>query len=557
VDAGGRIRKLVPAGGRPPRVLAVDLSRPVVDEPPGEPLARLRRLTHPSLKAVLATLDAAGRDRRVAAIVVRVDDPASSWAHAGELRDALVRARAAGTRVIAHAQTFGEGGDGARAYHLATACDEIHLQPSGLVGLVGVAGRSPFAGELLERLDVVPEVARRHEYKSALEVATERGYSDASREMVDRIVASHHEQLVGGVAEGRSLSPARAAELVGGGPWLAAEALAHGLVDRTAYRDETVAAAKAAAGQDAKLITVAAYDTIRRRRAALRQRRTTVALIHGSGPITVGRSQRSLLRTALGGDTIAAAFDRARRDDDVRAIIWRIDSPGGSAVASDTIRRAVMRAREAGTPVVATMGAMAGSGGYWVAMDADRIIAQPTTLTGSIGVIMGKFVTRGLGERIGLTTDEVHRGEHALMFSSAHRFTDDQRARLDTLLDHIYADFVGKVAEGRGMTPDAVHEVARGRVWTGADALERGLIDQLGGYHEAELAVRELLGLAPTSPLKVQPLPHLRLSERLGVAAGAADDARAAARLLDRGARALGGADDGVASVPAWVDDLR
>jgi protease-4 len=228
-----------------------------------------------------------------------------------------------------------------------------------------------------------------------------------------------------------------------------------------------------------------------------------IALVEGSGGIVTGRSRRTALQgPSMGSDTITAALRAAVRDDKVRAIVFRVDSPGGSAVASDSIWREVLCAREAGKPVIVSMGALAGSGGYYVSCSADAIVAEPGTLTGSIGVLGGKFVTTGLTDKLGLSYAGVAQGERSRMYSTHRGFSDEERERLEDWLDRVYADFTGKVATGRSMTPEAVHEVARGRVWTGADARGNGLVDQLGGLRTAVALARERAGLPDDAPLR-------------------------------------------------------
>lgn len=544
---------------RAPWVLAVDGSRPVADEPSPTPLARLLTARRPQLRELVDTIERAAADPRVGALIARVDQPASSWAHAEELRSAVAAFREAGKRALAHAQTFGEGGDGTLAYYVACAFDEIHLQPSGDVGLTGLAAEVPFAADAMDKLGVEPELDRRHEYKTAPNTLTKREFTAPHRETVDRIVASHHEQLVAAISDGRGVGPRQAAALVDGGPRLADEARDAGLVDRLAYRDEAVAEAKRVAGEGARLVTVPAYRRARSRDRLRRlwRRPTTVALIHGHGTIHTGRSRRSPLGDTMGADTVVAAFQQALRDRKVAAVLFRIDSRGGSAVASDAVWRAVVRAREAGKPVIVSMGSVAGSGGYWVALPADRIVAGPGTLTGSIGVVAGKLVTRGLRERLGLTVDEAHRGTFALMYSPHRGFTDTQWERLGTFIDRAYDEFVDRVVDARGLARSRVDEIARGRVWTGADAHRHGLVDELGGYREAQQAVRRQLGLAPDAPLRLRPLPRQPLAERLGLRQADPDDVRSFTAAARSALEAAGLRERGAARMPEWTTSLR
>lgn len=542
---------------RPPTVLALDLSRPIGDDPSTPPAVRMLRQQGPELREVLEALEEAARDPRVVLLVARVDAPAASWAHAQELHAAVTAFRASGKRAIANAQSFGEAGPGTLAYLVASAFDEIHLQPTGEVAATGVAMTQPFVAELLERWDVTAQFGHRHEYKNAPNLYTEREFTEPHREAMDRIVASMHEQLVDAVASGRGLDPERVRTLLDDAPLDASAALEAGLIDRLAYRDETIADAKQRAGDAAVLVPFATYLQGVKRRSMRRRGRPKIALIHGHGGIQVGRSRRGMAGAVMGSDTVSLGFSQALRDDDVEAIVFRVDSPGGSVVGSDAIARSVVRAREAGKPVVVTMGAMAGSGGYWVSMDADRIVAAPGTITGSIGVVYGKLVTRELFRRIGVTFDEVKRGENALMLSSMEPFTEEQWRYVERFLDQVYDLFVDRVAEGRGLDRDRVHEVAKGRIWTGADALDHDLVDALGGYTEAFAAARELAGITPDAPLKVDVLPHLPLPERLGLKPISGEDevatlAREAAALV----RAVRGARGGQAVSPTWVTDL-
>jgi protease-4 len=232
-----------------------------------------------------------------------------------------------------------------------------------------------------------------------------------------------------------------------------------------------------------------------------------VALIDARGPIMQHRRSGPMAGPNVGSDKLGAALRRAADDDDVAAVVLHVDSPGGSAVASDTIRRAVHETRRAGTPVVVWMGDVAGSGGYYIAMAADRIVARPGTLTGSIGVVAGKAVTAELRDKLGVETEAVTRGANARFLSAAKGFSERERERLDAFLDRVYDDFTAKVAHDRGLSRERVHEIARGRIWTGAQAHELGLVDHLGGLPAALTAVRTTLGLPDDAPLRLHPYP--------------------------------------------------
>ena len=498
-------------------LLEVDLTEAPPEVGSSDPLSVVRGRRRGTLRAVVEALAAAAEDPDVVGLVARVGG-GLPLARAQELRDA-VREFARTKRAVAYAETFGEGSSGTVPYLLATGFSEIWLQPSGDLGLTGIAAETTFVRGVLDKAGLEPQFSQRHEYKNAVDRLTRHGYTDAFREASSRLVASAYEQVVAGIAEARGLTAERVRELVDRAPLSAAEAAEAGLIDRVGYRDEVYAAVQG----DAELLFLSRFArTVGRKRLAGRIRHRNapvVAVVTVAGAIQQGRSRRSLLSpgAGAGSDTVGAALRSAGRDDAVKAVLLRVDSPGGSYVASDVIWREVGRLRVAGIPVVASMGDVAGSGGYFVAMAADAIVAQPGTITGSIGVFSGKVVTAGLLERLGVGTDAVAEGRNARMFTARAGFDDDQWARLDGWLDRVYADFVAKVAEARGLTAEQVHEVARGRVWTGADAVGRGLVDELGGLRRAAELVRERAGLPadaelrrwpPVGPLDRLALPH-------------------------------------------------
>ncbi|MBX6769906.1 MAG: signal peptide peptidase SppA, partial [Actinomadura rubrobrunea] len=324
-------------------------------------------------------------------------------------------------------------------------------------------------------------------------------------------------------------------DLIDRAPLLADEALEAGLVDRLAYRDEVYADLRAEVGEQAQLRYVTRYNRAQSlaRRLSQPGRQDVVALINGQGPIRLGRSGRGGplpgQGVAMGSDTIGAAFRAAVKDERVKAIVFRVNSPGGSAVASDAIWREVVLARKAGKPVIVSMGDVAASGGYYVSMAADTIVAQPGTITGSIGVVVGKAVVNGLLDRLGIGMGSVADGAHARMFSSTKDFSDSEWERVNASLDRIYEVFTAKAAEGRGLSRERVHELARGRVWTGADAKENGLVDELGGLDLALDLARKKAGLPEDAPVRT--FPHVSPLERLRPAESSEDRTAAAARL--------------------------
>jgi protease-4 len=436
-----------------------------------------------------------------------------------EVRDAVIRFREQGKFAVVFSETFGEGTAGNGGYYLATAFDEIWLQPSGDVGLTGLMAESPFLKGALELLEVGFRGDHRKEYKNALNLFTERYFTSAHREATKAIMDDAFAQVVGAIASRRGLSKDAVRRLADGGPHVAHEALDAGLVDRLGYRDEALEAIKAKAGEDARLLFASHYLE---RAGRPHDSGETIALIYGVGPVVRGPSGIDPLfgGPSMGSDTVAAAIRAAVADDDVKAIVFRVDSPGGSYVASDTIWRETMRAKEAGKPIVVSMGNVAGSGGYFVAMGAAKIVAQPSTITGSIGVLTGKYLTRALWSRFGITWDEVHTSKNATTWSSLHDYTYEGWGRVQVGLDRVYEDFTSKVAAGRNMSIERVQEIAKGRIWSGARAKEIGLVDELGGYATALRLAREEAGLDADTPIELRVFP----AERSMLAALLADE---------------------------------
>ena len=529
-----------------PLILELDLTDGIAEGPVTDPLSAILSRRKLRLPDVIEGLRRARGDDRVRALVVKVGGGRIGLARMQEIRAAVTAFRESGKLAVAWSETFGEFTHGNVPYYLATAFDRIYLQPSGSVGLTGVAVEQLFLHDALAKIGVAFQSAKRHEYKSAADNLTERGFTGPVREENERLAASIAEQITAAIAERRGKTGEEARALLDRGPFLAEDALAEGLVDVLGYRDEVYADVRKEAGADATLQYVARYQRAhvlaQRARKLPNPRERFVAVIYASGPIRQGRSNRGPVGgSSMGSDTVAAALRAATSDERVRAVLLRVNSPGGSAVASDTIWREVVRTRAAGKPVVVSMSDVAASGGYYISMAADLIVAQPGTLTGSIGVILGKPVAEEAFGRAGITTDSVSVGRGATMFAPTHPFSEDEWQRINTWLDAIYRDFTEKAASGRRMTVERMHELARGRVWTGADAARNGLVDELGGMAAAGDIARRRAGLPADAPLRayprLTPLDQLRPPE-------SSESRPAAAARLD-----LGFAD---AWGPAW-----
>ena len=514
-------------GRRPPLLLELDLTEVPVAPDPDDPLGRLRARGHHQLRPTLRALHEAAADRRVLGLIVKVG-ATLPWATMQELRRGVQEFAASGKPNCVWAESFGEGSSDMAGYVLASAFAEIWLQPGGGVGMLGVGIETTFLRGALDRLGIEPQFEQRKEFKNAADRIMRTEFTEAHRSALDRLAESIFDDAVAAIADGRRIEPARVRELADTGPRTAAEARGAGLVDSLGYRDEVYAAMRARVGPEAELLFADRWRP--RRRPHLPSRRTDhVALIEVRGVIASGHTRRGPMGRQVGSDSVGAALRAASDDGSARAVVLHIDSPGGSAVASDTIWREVCRVREAGKPVVVSMGGLAASGGYYIACPADVIVALPSTLTGSIGVFGGKVVVRELFDRIGLNTGAVAHGARSLMFSSRRGFSNDERERFAATIDTIYDDFVAKVARGRDRPVAEIESIARGRVWTGSDAVGIGLVDELGGLRDAVRIARSRAGLPADAPVRPAfhhgPLARLRRPKN-------SDDPRARAAVV-------------------------
>ncbi|MBJ7400636.1 MAG: signal peptide peptidase SppA [Mycolicibacterium sp.] len=524
------------------------------------------------LRQAIAAIHRAAEDPRITGLIARVQLSAAPPGAVQELREALA-AFAAVKPSLAWAETY----PGTLSYYLASAFGEVWMQPSGTVGLIGFASNALFLRDALEKAGIQAQFVARGEYKSMANTFTEDHYTDAHREADSRLIESLHSQVWQGIAESRRLSTAVLDELADRAPLLRDDALAAGLIDRIGFRDEAyrrIGELTDAAtnpddpdGDDAPpRLFLSRYAQTRENRPSLRKKNPALALVTVSGPIVSGRGGPGLSpfgRSSAGGDTIAAALREAGADDDVKAVVLRIDSPGGSVNASETIWREVARIRSAGKPVVASMGAVAASGGYYIAMAADAIVANPATITGSIGVVTGKLVARELKDRLGVGSDVVRTNANADAWSANSPFTDTQYDMVRAEADLFYDDFVRRVAEAREMSVADVELAARGRVWTGADALERRLVDELGGLRTAVRRAKALAGLDVDAQVRLVGYPG---SSVLDFLRPRASSQPAAASLPDAAAGLMRGVAGGViansertltGATALWLGDWR
>jgi protease-4 len=449
-----------------------------------------------SLRAVVESLDRGAADPKIKSVLLRVSTLSDAgWGKVQELRDAIGRFRKSGKPAYAHLEYCGN-----REYYLATACSKIYAVPTAILDVSGMAAEVTFFKGTLDKLGVQAQFEGVGKYKNAPNQFTETGFTGPHREQMEALLDSLFGQFVGGIAKGRGKTEAEARAMVDGGPYDGARALQAGLVDELLYEDELLGRLKGA-----ERITAGRY--VKGSRGFGFDNRPKLALIYAVGDIVSGESQSGFGGDFVGSETVARAIRQARKDDSVKAIVLRIDSPGGSGTASDVMWREVTLAKKA-KPVIMSMGDVAASGGYYLAMGGDAIVAEPGTITGSIGVFGGKISLRGLYDKLGLTKEIITRGQNAALFSSYRPWTDEERQTFRKIMVSFYDEFVNKAASGRGKTYDEIHAVAQGRVWTGAEALRVGLVDRLGGLDVAVSLAKERAKIPTDQEVALMILPE-------------------------------------------------
>ena len=491
-------------------VLAINFSGPIAEVTAADPFAEMMGDQVMSLSDLRRALNRAAEDDRIRGVRLRIGTFGGGFADAQEIRDLLQKVRAGGKWTSAYLDTAGEFAPGNSVYYLASACDEISLHPGGDVNLIGFSVRSPFIRGTFDKLDIRPEFPGRGAYKTARFMYTEKDFTPEAREMTEWLVGSLFDQLVDGVAQGRGMEPGRVRNIIDQGPFLGEETQEAGLVD---HREDWTSFVERIdeKADSAKVVGYKHYLA----RGGGASHGAKIAVVTAVGTIMRGESRREFnpllgMNDVMGSETIAGAFRTIRTDNDIKAVIFRIDSPGGSALASEIIREEMARTAEK-IPVVVSMSNVAGSGGYWITCGADRIVADPGTITGSIGVLTGHLNMQGFyNEKLGVTFGKVDFGANADIYGSLEDWDDQQRAIVDRVLDGIYDRFVTLVSESRGMSWDEVDAIGRGRVFTGDQAVENGLVDVLGGFDTALAEARELAGLGPDVGVRLVDFPKTK-----------------------------------------------
>ena len=448
----------------------------------------------PTVRSLVESLRKAKVDRRVSSVIIRPMSTAALWGKVQEVRDAIVDFRQSKKPIVAFLEY---GGD--QAYYLASACDKVFLLPTASLDLTGIASYELFLKGTLDKIGAYPDALHVGEYKTAANTFTEKTFTPAHKEMAESLNTDLYNQLIRGVAEGRHKSEDEVRKLVDHGPYLPEDAVRAGLVDDLAYEDELDDKVDLGRGR-IQYLEQRQYRHVDASTLGL-NRGPRIAVIYAVGMISSGESSTAG-NQVVGSDTLVRYIRRARADNSIRAIVLRVDSPGGSAIASDVIWRELSLTRDV-KPVIASMSDVAASGGYYISMPAHAIVAQPATLTGSIGVVSIKFVIDGTLDKVGANIEGVHQGRYAGMYSPVRQFTPEERAKMLELMQATYDAFVEKAAAGRNTTPEKIDAIAQGRVWTGNQAKQLGLVDELGGLDRALALAKQRAKIAQDAEVEL------------------------------------------------------
>jgi protease IV len=486
-------------------VLTLTIGGDLAEVAPNDVVAYVRGARTPTVRSIVDNLRKAKVDGRISAVMLKLTGFSTPyWGKLQEIRDALIDFRTSKKPVYAYLEY---GGD--RDYYLASVADKVFLMPTSPLDLTGVATYEVFLRGLLDKFGVFPDLHHIGEYKTFSNTFTEKGFTPAHREMDASMNRDLYDQIVHGVASARGKTDADVSQLIDAGPFLPKAAKDAGLIDDLAYEDQVVGKLREARPGSTRDIDGDDYTRISLSSLGL-NRGPRIAVIYFAGAIASGKNGYDPLEGAtIGSDILIDYIRKVRKDSSVRAIILRIDSPGGSAAASDAIWRELMLAKKekADRPIIASMSDLGASGGYYIAVPAEAIVAEPSTLTGSIGIVGGKFVTGGIYEKLGANLDSTHIGKNAEMNSPIRPYNKDELTKVDEQLKAFYDDFVAKVADSRHKTPEEIDRLGQGRVWTGQQAKAIGLVDALGGLERAVAMAKERAKIPANSDVELVTYP--------------------------------------------------
>ncbi|CAN5543209.1 signal peptide peptidase SppA [soil metagenome] len=491
-------------------VLVLSVTGDLPDYAPEDSTAKLFGINQKqSFTSLLTQLRKAKVDSRIGAVMLDIDFPAIGWGKADELRDAIKDFRTSGKPIYAYME-LGTN----REYYIATSAEKIFLPPSGDLYIQGFAAQAQFYRGSLDKLGIEPQFLKIGKYKNAPDQYTEKQMTDGQREVINAVLDDYFARITNAIAETRKKSPDDVKAIIDNAPYNATAAKQQGLIDETFYKEQVYNELKTRLGykEDDKIRTISGTDYREVPSDSLGLNTgERIAVIYASGAITGGSSNRSPFGGEnVGSDTMVKAINDAAEDKSIKAIVLRVDSPGGSALASDLMWYALENAK-AKKPVVVSMSDVAASGGYYIACNANKIVAEPSTVTGSIGVFMGKPVMKGFYDWIGVTNEYITRGKNAGLFREDVKWEGDELKKMQESVNNIYfTNFVPKVAKGRGKTDEEINTIGQGRVWTGNQAKQNGLIDEFGGLERAIEIAKELANLPADKDVRRVNFPEPR-----------------------------------------------
>jgi protease-4 len=490
-------------------VLALRVAGTLPDYVPEDPLRKFLGGPDQSLSNLILQFKKAKVDNRIKVIMLDINMSGIGWGKSEEIRDAIADFRSSGKPVYGYME-YGMN----KEYYIATACDKIYVAPPGELFINGLAADVMFFRGSLDKLGVYPDIFQIGKYKSVGDTFTQKQMTDAHREFMNSLLDDLFNRFVEAIAKGRGKSAEEVRAIIDNAPYNAAKAKEAGLIDAFSYRDELEKDLKSRLGykeaDELRIVRGSTYTDVEPESLGL-DKGERIAVIYATGDIGSGQSENSPRGSqSIGSDTVAKALNDARDDKSIKAIVMRVDSPGGSGLASDIIWHAVEAAKQK-KPVVISMSDVAASGGYYISASASKIIAQPSTITGSIGVVAGKPVMKGFYDWLGISNEYLLRGKNAGMFRETEKFTPEERAKFEEWIKNTYYnDFVPKVAKGRNKDTAYVDSIAQGRVWTGAQGKERGLVDEFGGLDRAVEVAKELAKIPKDKGVHRVILPHPR-----------------------------------------------
>jgi protease IV len=509
-------------------VLALRVSGPLPDYVPDDPFRRLFGGQPQSLSSLLTQFRKAKVDKRITAIMLDIDGSDAGWAKAEEIRGAIEDFRTSGKPVYAYMEN-GFNKD----YYIATACDKIFVPPPGELFTIGLAADVMFFRGSLDKLGIYPDMYQIGKYKSAGDMFTQKEMTPAHREFINSLLDDLYGRYVEAIAEARNKTPEDVKKLIDNAPYNATQAKDAGLIDGAAYHDEVEKELKKRLGvkdtDDLRIARAGDYRQISQESLGL-NRGERVAIVYAAGDIVSGKSEfGGSGQETIGSDSLVRTLNEVRDDKTIKAVVLRVDSPGGSGLASDIIWRAV-ESLKGKKPVVVSMSDVAASGGYYIACNASKIVAEPSTITGSIGVVGGKPVIKGFYDWIGVSNEYVLRGNNAGMFRESEKFSESERKKFEELIKTTYYDqFLPKVAKGRGKNVEYIDSVGQGRVWTGRQGKDNGLIDEYGGLDRAIEIAKQLANIPADKSVQrvIRPQPPGFLEELLSASGEESEQTRA------------------------------